>query len=150
MQNHMRAQWVCSRAENTVSLLESGEKRYVKAINNNNNNNNNTQPNLIMRYIINLTLSLRHPLRKKSATRKWSLLHAYFWRRIVIIYLHHAFYMDLKHTLSQCASSEIIHSSGAPWESRWPSWAVRPNEPSGFRGRKELLNRASALVSACP
>ena len=23
------------------------------------------------------------------------------------------------------------------------SWAVRPNEPSGFRGRKDLLNRAS-------
>ena len=42
------------------------------------------------------------------------------------------------------------HSSGAVWESRWPSWAVRPNEPSGYRGRKDLLNRASALVSACP
>ena len=41
------------------------------------------------------------------------------------------------------------HSSGAVWESRWPSWAVRPNEPSGFRGRKELLNRASALVTTC-
>ena len=33
---------------------------------------------------------------------------------------------------------------------RWPSWAVRPNEPSGFRGRKDLLNHASALVTACP
>ena len=43
-----------------------------------------------------------------------------------------------------------LHSSGAVWESRWPSWAVRPNEPSGFRGRKELLNRASALVTTCP
>ena len=43
-----------------------------------------------------------------------------------------------------------LHSSGAAWESRWPSWAVRPNEPSGFRGRKELLNRASALVTTCP
>ena len=42
------------------------------------------------------------------------------------------------------------HSSGAVWESRWPSWAVRPNEPSGFRGRKDLLNRASALVTTCP
>ena len=42
------------------------------------------------------------------------------------------------------------HSSGAVWESRWPSWAVRPNEPSGFRGRKELLNHASALVTTCP
>ena len=30
------------------------------------------------------------------------------------------------------------------------SWAVRPNEPSGFRGRKDLLNRASALVTTCP
>ena len=26
----------------------------------------------------------------------------------------------------------------------------RPNEPSGFRGRKELLNHASALVTTCP
>ena len=25
-----------------------------------------------------------------------------------------------------------------------------PNEPSGFRGRKDLLNHASALVTACP
>ena len=42
------------------------------------------------------------------------------------------------------------HSSGAVWESRWTSWTVRPNEPSGFRGRKAILNHASALVSACP
>ena len=42
------------------------------------------------------------------------------------------------------------HSSGAVWESRWTSWAVRPNEPSGFRGRKAILNRASALVTTCP
>ena len=42
------------------------------------------------------------------------------------------------------------YSSGAVWESRWPSWAVRPNEPSGFRGRKDLLHRASALVTTCP
>ena len=42
------------------------------------------------------------------------------------------------------------HSSGAVWESRWMSWAVRPNEPSGFSGRKELLNCASALVTTCP
>ena len=44
----------------------------------------------------------------------------------------------------------LQHSSGAVWESRWPSWAVYPNELSGFRGRKELLNRASALVTTCP
>ena len=42
------------------------------------------------------------------------------------------------------------HSSGAVWESRWPSWPVRPNKPSGFRGRKAILNHASALVIACP
>ena len=30
------------------------------------------------------------------------------------------------------------------------SWAVRPNEPSGFRGRKDLLNCALALVTTCP
>ena len=28
--------------------------------------------------------------------------------------------------------------------------AVRPNEPSGFRVRIELLNRAAALVTTCP
>ena len=47
-------------------------------------------------------------------------------------------------------ASLFIACSGAVWESRWTSWAVRPNEPSGFRGRKELLNRASALVTTCP
>ena len=35
-------------------------------------------------------------------------------------------------------------------ESRWPSWAVPPNELSGFHGRKELLNHALALVTTCP
>jgi len=39
-------------------------------------------------------------------------------------------------------------SSGAVWESRWTSWAVRPNGPSGFRGHKDL--HARTLVSACP
>ena len=46
---------------------------------------------------------------------------------------------------------ELCESRGGrPGLSRWPSWAVRPNEPSGFCGRKELLNHASALVTACP
>ena len=44
----------------------------------------------------------------------------------------------------------ICHSSGAVWELRWTSWAVRPNEPFGFCGRKDLLNHASALVTTCP
>ena len=35
-------------------------------------------------------------------------------------------------------------------QSRGPSWAARPNEPSGFRGRKAVLNYAHQLVSACP
>ena len=59
-----------------------------------------------------------------------------------------------KHTLAEYINamniSATCHSSGAVLESRWPSWAVRPNEPSGFRGRKAILNHASALVSACP
>ena len=65
-----------------VSLLESGEQRYIKAINNNS-----------------------------------SLL--------IIV-------------------QELCESRGGR------SWAVRPNEPSGFRGRKDLFNRASALVTTCP
>ena len=45
----------------------------------------------------------------------------------------------------------LAYRSGAVRESRWTSWAVRPNETSGFRGRrKDLLNRASALVTTCP
>ena len=48
------------------------------------------------------------------------------------------------------AISSWNHHSSAVWESRWSSWAVHPNEPSGFHGREELLNHASALVSACP
>ena len=50
-----------------------------------------------------------------------------------------------------CPSWAKKHSHpGAVRESRGPSWAVRPNEPSGFRGRKAIVNHASALVSACP
>ena len=41
-------------------------------------------------------------------------------------------------------------SSGAVWESRWPSWAPRPNEPYGFRGRKATLSHAHALVTVRP
>ena len=35
--------------------------------------------------------------------------------------------------------SERVYSSGAAWESRWPSWVVPPNEPSGFCGRKAIM-----------
>ena len=44
----------------------------------------------------------------------------------------------------------VAQSSGAGWELRWTSWAVHPNEPSGFHGCKAILNHAHALVSACP
>ena len=43
----------------------------------------------------------------------------------------------------------LKQSSGAVLKSRWPSWALRPNELYGFRGRKAILNHAHALVSAC-
>ena len=52
------------------------------------------------------------------------------------------------HIKTGCQKRES-HSSEAMRESRWPSLAVRPNEPSGFRGRKAILNHASALVTAC-
>ena len=50
---------------------------------------------------------------------------------------------DIKHQLI------IIISSGAVGGSMWPSWAVRPDEPYGFRGRKAILNHVHAFVSAC-
>ena len=58
----------------------------------------------------------------------------------------------------ECIHTYICHtnavyrcrSSGAVWGPRWPSWAVRPSEPRGFRGRKAILYNAHALVSACP
>ena len=51
---------------------------------------------------------------------------------------------------SHTAGCAVCRGSGAVRESRWPSWAVRPNQHSGFRGRKDLSDHASALVSACP
>ena len=42
-----------------------------------------------------------------------------------------------------------LRSSGAIRKSRWPSWAFRPNEPYGFRGRKAVLNHAHALAMSC-
>ena len=58
---------------------------------------------------------------------------------------------DWHQAAAVCSRHVTLHrASWAMWESRWPSWAVRPNEPSGFRGRKAVLNRASAMVTACP
>ena len=62
---------------------------------------------------------------------------------------HHSIVSGSGHKNNNC-HAHTNHSSGAVWESRWPSWAVRPNKPSGFRGHKAILNHALALVSACP
>ena len=83
-----------------------------------------------------------------------SLLFAPGWRGVEAA----AVPMEISHQLMLTSAvfepssshQPLSHSSGAVWESRWTSWAVRPNEPSGFRGRKDLLNHASALVSVCP
>ena len=67
--------------------------------------------------------------------------------------LHHTalfFFLSCCLVYIQGDHGDYQHSSGAVRESRWTSWAVRPNELSDFRGRKELLNRASALVTTCP
>ena len=51
---------------------------------------------------------------------------------------------SLDHSCCVCLSlSPIVQEQ---CESR----GVRPNEPSGFRRRKDILNHASALVTACP
>ena len=38
--------------------------------------------------------------------------------------------------LIEISFPEASQSSGAVWESRWPSWAPRPKGPYGFCGRK--------------
>ena len=49
-----------------------------------------------------------------------------------------------------------VSKSGRVWRKVPESGARRcvletgPNEPSGFRGRKDILNLASALVTTCP
>ena len=52
----------------------------------------------------------------------------------------HAYYTCSHGPISRSMPVTECHSLGAVWKSRWTSWAVRPNEPSGFRGRKELSN----------
>ena len=54
-----------------------------------------------------------------------------------------------KTTKAQCCFFSELRSC-VNIEVRRPSWAFRPNEPYGFCGRKTTLNRASALVTACP
>ena len=56
--------------------------------------------------------------------------------------------LDLQVSPEEIKSREAEFKSCV--KSRLPSWAVRPNEPSGFRGRKAILNHAHALVSAYP
>ena len=45
---------------------------------------------------------------------------------------------------------KIVRLAGSIVQELCESRGGRPNEPSGFRGRKAILNHASALVSACP
>ena len=73
-----------------------------------------------------------------------------FFPVLVLFYWVWVLWPQLSKVLKLVRWARRVHSSGAVWESRWPFWAVRPNEPSGFRGRKDLLNRASALVTTCP
>ena len=48
---------------------------------------------------------------------------------------------------ASCVSLLVSRSSVAVMESMWPSWAVRHNEPSGFRGRYwTVLRHWSQLV----
>ena len=42
---------------------------------------------------------------------------------------------------------QLTHSWGAVWESRWPSWAVGPNEPYGFHGRKAPCSHIGLSLS---
>ena len=57
-----------------------------------------------------------------------------------------------------CISHKIATSRGPPLQSYSPNKSnykndlqqISSNDPSGFRGRKAILNHASALVSACP
>ena len=63
---------------------------------------------------------------------------------------HHHHSLPLSVSLSLCLSVSVSVHGGAVWNSRWPSWAFRPNEPYGFCGRKATLNHASALVTVCP
>ena len=41
--------------------------------------------------------------------------------------------------------ARVNHSSGAVWESRWTSWAVRPNEPSGLLVSVDVKNYWTVL-----
>ena len=51
-------------------------------------------------------------------------------------------------SLNTLPCGDHAQSSGA--ESRWPSWAFRPNDSYGFCRRKATLNHASALAAVCP
>ena len=118
-------------------------------------------------FLCTLSFKLFHPFRlsppfllstatSKSCTR-WNVVHVSHLHKVERCFMSHVY--EVKGSPVSCPTSHLhkvqmffsyCHSSGAVWESRWPSWAVRPNEPSGFRGRKDLLNHASALVSVCP
>ena len=82
-----------------------------------------------------------------SASTVSNIKHIVLFPLLLSIHLH--FFFSTAHIKVDWL---LFHqrSSGAVWESRWPSWAVCPNKPSGFHGHKATLNHASALVTACP
>ena len=49
-----------------------------------------------------------------------------------------------------CIHVQVWPAYGVIVQELFESGGGRPNEPSGFRGRKAVMNHASALVSACP
>ena len=103
---------------------------------------------IIYKYIQGLKLA------KESFDLTYSDTDIYIY---IYIYMHNIFPLTVHHpNVSFVPVHNTLHlfktkhSSGAVWESRWTSWAVRPNEPSGFCGRKDLLYRALELVTTCP
>ena len=103
----------------------------------------------VMYYVLYCVLSYWYLLRSHKANSCYSQTIKFLYSVFRIPCQSTEDYENTK-TTSHVSPSYQVHSSGAVWESRWTSWAVRPNEPSGFRGRKELLNRALALVTTCP
>ena len=95
-------------------------------------------------------VQLRYELHAYQATQLLKRLQGYGYIRSKAVGQGLMVSVDVKHHVYLLTNLSKVQSLGAVRESRWPSWAFRPNEPSGFRGRKAILNHAHALVTACP
>ena len=113
-----------------------------------------SQPIIYTTFPYKHTYAITYTTFTHTHTQLYTLLsHTHTHTIIYTTFTHTCNYTHYFHTHLYTLLSHYFHnyySSGAVWESRWTSWAVRPNEPSGFRGRKDLLNRALALVTTCP